>query len=234
MQKKYVIVTGASRGIGEKTLERFQKEDWEIINISRTASAIPSVTQIQLDLADLAAINTHKNVLQEVIPENSQICLVHNAAFYKPDKVDTLQFADVERTFNVNIFAAMLLNQMFIPLMLPDSVIIYIGTTLSTKGVPGSASYSISKHAQVGLMRATCQDLMPKKIRSLCICPGLVNTRLLHETMSQELLTHLLNTQVMGQRLIEPQEIANIIYFCATNPAINGEVIHANLGLASD
>ena len=114
--------------------------------------------------------------------------------------------------------------------MLPGSSIIYIGSTLAEKAVPNSVSYTVSKHAIKGLMKTTCQDLAGTDIQTCCINPGLVDTALLKNTMNKETLDNLLNNTIMGKRLIQPDEIAKIIYFCATTSALNGATIDANLG----
>jgi NAD(P)-dependent dehydrogenase (short-subunit alcohol dehydrogenase family) len=111
------------------------------------------------------------------------------------------------------------------------SSILYVGSTLSEKAVANTASYVTSKHAVVGLMRATTQDLIGEKIHSAAVCPGF--------TATEMLLTHLgdndevrafLEGMSAFHRLIEPKEIAKTLLFCAQNPVINGSVIHANLG----
>ena len=71
--------------------------------------------------------------------------------------------------------------------------IIYIGSTLSEKGVANSCSYVTSKHAVVGLMRSTTQDLVGKGIHTACICPGFTDTEMLknHVGGSKEILVKL-------------------------------------------
>jgi NAD(P)-dependent dehydrogenase (short-subunit alcohol dehydrogenase family) len=89
----------------------------------------------------------------------------------------------------------------------------------------------VSKHAQLGMMRATCQDLMGSGIHTALICPGFTDTEMLR--------THLGDDPEVEQaiagmnsfnRLIEPDEIAELIRWAHHNPVINGAVLHANLG----
>jgi 3-oxoacyl-[acyl-carrier protein] reductase len=122
------------------------------------------------------------------------------------------------------------LNKVFVPVMFPGSSIIYISSLLGKIGVPNHATYIVTKHAMVGLMKATCQDLADKDIRSYCICPGLVNTERLKTTMTKEEIAYILNNKVIGKRMIETAEIAEIILFCAISPALNGTVIEVTLG----
>jgi len=233
MMNKYLIITGGSRGIGEKTICHFLQHSWQVINISRTPCTMTDVINFQIDLSCVNGINQYSESLCDVIKEKSVISLVHNAAFYKRDHVGSLSLTDLQTTLQTNVISPAALNQIWIPQMLPGSSIIYIGSTLSTKGVPENASYIISKHALVGLMKATCQDLLSQHIHTCCICPGLVDTDLLKRSIPEPVVDQIL-TQVMGQRLIEPHEIAKLIFFCADNPIVNGATIHANLGQAEN
>jgi 3-oxoacyl-[acyl-carrier protein] reductase len=230
----FLVITGGSRGIGEKTIERFLQQGWKAINLSRSPCHISDVQNINLDLASPTQIQQKTEQLQHELKNAGKICLVHNAAFYKRDSVDTITLDDLNHTLTVNLSSAVLLNQIIIPNMQPGSSIIYIGSTLSEKAVPNSASYTISKHALVGLMRVTCQDLMDKQIRSCCVCPGLVDTKMLQETMDKETVNYLLENKVIAKRLIAPDEIADVIHFCAISATINGVTIHANLGQVAD
>ena len=115
--------------------------------------------------------------------------------------------------------------------MAEGSSIIYIGSTLSEKAVANSYSYVSTKHAMVGMMRATCQDLAGSGIHTACICPGFTDTEMLraHVGDSNEVLAEIGSMSSYG-RLIEPAEIARTFEFATANPVINGSIIHANLG----
>jgi NAD(P)-dependent dehydrogenase (short-subunit alcohol dehydrogenase family) len=137
----------------------------------------------------------------------------------------------LSETINLNVIAPHRVNQAVLGMMQPGSAIIYIGSTLSEKAVANSFSYVTSKHAVVGMMRATCQDLAGTGIHTACVCPGFTDTEMLrdHVGNNQEILDSLSGLSTFG-RLVRPEEIADTIYFAAENPAINGAVIHANLG----
>lgn len=230
----YLIITGGSRGIGAKTIDRFQQEGWETINISRTPYSNKKVTNIKADLSIPKQLNELKQPLQQALQDAKKICLVHNAAFYQRDCMDTMPIENLYHSLEINVIAPAVLNQIIIPFMPAGSSIIYIGTTLAEKAVPGSASYTISKHAMVGLMKTTCQDLIDKKIYTCCINPGLVDTQLLKETMTPDDIDYLLKNVIVGKRLIEPAEIANLIYFFSTTNVVNGVCVAANTGQVAD
>ena len=125
----------------------------------------------------------------------------------------------------------MLLTAGLRPRMAAGSSIIYIGSTLSEKAVPGRATYVASKHAIVGLMRSTTQDLFGAGIHTACVCPGFTDTEMLRPVLDADpALRDAVLKMVSFGRLLDPKEIADVVAFAAATPAINGAVIHANLG----
>ena len=121
------------------------------------------------------------------------------------------------------------LNRTALAHMQPGSSIIYVGSTLSEKAVPGSFSYVTSKPAMVGMMRATCQDLAGRDIHTACICPGFTDTEMLRHHVPADAMD-VIQAMSAFNRLIHPEEIAETIFWAADNPVINGAIIHANLG----
>ncbi|GAB4393279.1 MAG: SDR family oxidoreductase [Gammaproteobacteria bacterium] len=226
---KYAIITGASRGIGKTCAQLFSEQGWQVISISRQKCEVANVTQLHLDLGK-ASYQELQTALQAVANAD-QICLIHNAAAFYKDSIQTIEQEQWHNSVAVNLTTPIVLNQVLIPWMKAGSAIIYVGSTLAEKAVKNTASYVITKHAQVGLMRATCQDLDNTGIHTCCICPGFTDTEMLRQhTHNDPTILNAITQQVCARRLIQPREIAETIYFCATHPVINGEVIHANLG----
>lgn len=228
---KYLILTGGSQGIGEATIECFMKAGWKSFNLSRHACQLSDVTNIATDLLSDSWESTLTTSLIPKLSDAEQICLVHNAAMFISDQVGAMQVDALQKTFKLNVIAPALLNNLVLPHMPKGSSIIYIGSTLSEKAVAGCATYTTSKHAIAGLMKATCQDLAGQEIYTCCICPGVTDTEMLRERCNHDdsILQQLKQLSV-DERLIEPSEIANVIWFCANNPVMNGTIIHANLG----
>ena len=224
-----VIITGASKGIGRATAELFQTGGHRVINISRTACSVDGVENQLIDLTAADAATKATELAAAIEP--GVIHLVHNAARLTGESVSSIDIAEYRRTIDINIIAPQILNLALLPLMQAGSSIIYIGSTLSEKAVPNSFSYVVTKHAGIGMMRATCQDLAGTGIHTVCLCPGFTNTEMLrdHVGNSDEVLQSIAAGSTFG-RLIEPDEIARSIHFAAENPVLNGAVIHANLG----
>ncbi|MDG2273917.1 MAG: SDR family NAD(P)-dependent oxidoreductase [Halioglobus sp.] len=228
---KVAIITGASVGIGSSTAQKFLDEGFTVFNLARRQCAVDGVRSLVCDLSSQASIDAACDTLKKAMVGCSEVTLIHNASQMKKDSVDDCSSDNLSQVMATNVIAINSLNQHLLPLMPASSSLLYIGSTLSDKAVPGSFSYVISKHAQLGMMRATCQDLMGSGLHTAMICPGFTDTEMLR--------THIgtdpdIEAGVAGMnsfnRLIEPEEIAELICWAHHNPVINGAVLHANLG----
>ena len=229
---KTLVITGASSGIGLETAKVFQNEDYSIVNLSRKKIPLDGSTHLETDLSDSKALENNLHKAVNLVKDSDQICLVHNASNMASDNVEEIDADQMRGVLEVNLVAPAILNRALLPLMNAGSSIIYIGSTLSEKAVPHMASYVTSKHAMVGLMRSTCQDLFGKFVHTACVCPGATRTEMLMKYVGgDESALKLMAKTLSEQRLIEPVEIARTILFCAQNSVVNGSVIHANLGI---
>ena len=204
--------------------------NYRVINISRSDAPHPDIHNQNIDLAeDDAADKIH--ALTTKFKFDGEITLIHNAAELRSDSAVATDTADFRHTLELNVVAPHILNQIFIPIMNPGSSVIYIGSTLSEKAVANTYSYVVSKHAIIGMMRSTCQDLANTGIHTACICPGFTDTEMLraHVGEDREVIQSISELSTFG-RLVTPEEIAKTIMFAVENPVINGAVIHANLG----
>ena len=226
---KYLLITGASAGIGLSAAKLFLDEGYSVINLSRRVCPEKRAMHFTADLSDPNFLNPIMDELEKNLRGAEEIVLVHNAARLTNDKVDSTDSNDFRQIMEINLIASNTLNQNLIPLMKPGSSILYLGSTLSEKAVPNSFSYVTSKHAVIGMMRATCQDLISTGIHTSCICPGFTDTEMLREHVPDEFMDTIREMSAYG-RLVEPGEIAATILWASQNPVINGSVLHANLG----
>jgi NAD(P)-dependent dehydrogenase (short-subunit alcohol dehydrogenase family) len=231
MMQKYLVITGASRGIGLATAKLFLDQGFIVINLSRTPCPLQEVINIPVDLAQQGFEADLKSELLPRLDRAETVVLVHNAARLEKDTVNQIQADSFRQILEINVVAPTILNRLILPLMKPGAAIIYIGSTLSEKAVARAFSYVTSKHAVVGLMRATCQDLIDTGIHTACICPGFTDTQMLRTQLNNDaVILEQIKSMNAQHRLIDPAEIAQAIYFAASQPVLNGAVIHANLG----
>ena len=227
---KLAIITGASSGIGLATARLFHQNGFQVINVSRSATDDDSIIDITCNLAYESTINDLVDSLEPYIVKASEVCLVHNAGKHCNDSADDCDIDGLKMSLAVNILAPSMLNRGVVHLLPATSSVIYIGSTLSEKATRNSYSYTTSKHAVVGMMKATCQDLANKTIHTACVCPGFTDTEMLKRHIPDEQLRQQKGENNAFARLIKPEEVARLILWAHQNPVINGSVIHANLG----
>lgn len=230
MNKK-LIITGGSKGIGLAAIHSFLDRGYQCINISRSSSNTADVLQIHADLSQTSWLDDCAPELLAAIAGASETCLIHNAGMLAKDSVTNCEPANLSTVLQVNVVASQQLNRLVLPHMKPGSSILYVGSTLSEKAVANSCSYVVSKHAVVGLMRSTCQDLAGSGIHTACVCPGFTDTEMLRAHLGDDPAVIDSIAKLNGyERLIESDEIVSVLQFCAAHPVINGSLIHANLG----
>ncbi len=229
-ETKTLIITGASSGIGLATARKFLGEGWQVVNLSRRSCPEPSVHSIEVDMLSPDWLASSLAAIHAQVPEGSHCALVHNAARLVNDALTDAK-ADVFRSLlELNVTVPMMLSAALLPRMAKGSSVLYVGSTLSEKAVAGAMSYVTSKHALLGLMRASAQDLAGSGIHTALVCPGFTDTEMVRSHISDPEVLQAIGANNGFSRLVQPEEIAETVWFCAANPVINGSVIHANLG----
>lgn len=230
---RIAIVTGASSGIGAATARKFLQQGFTVYNVSRRPCPVEGVDNICGDLASRATVSALAEDIETQLQthEPTEICLVHNAALMLKDTVSDTTDANFERAMHINVLAINTLNRHLLPYLKQGSSLLYVGSTLSEKAVAGAFSYVVSKHAQLGMMRATCQDLMGRGVHTALVCPGFTDTEMLRNHIGHDADTiNAISGMNSFNRLIDPEEIAELVVWAHHNPVINGSVLHANLG----
>jgi 3-oxoacyl-[acyl-carrier protein] reductase len=252
-----VVVTGGSAGIGLAIVERFADLDYHVISLARRRCPIDTVESLLVDLGNPEAVaaaiaQVHARIDRvaaaagrvaaaagrvpaaqhrtEPGPSRATIHLIHNAAVMPTDSATGFDAKVFDRTLRLNVTTPAQIDAALIPRMRPGSSIVFIGSTLSDKGIPNRLSYVTSKHALLGLMRATVQDLFGTGIHCLCVAPGFTDTAMLAPGLSSPGFADAVRDMVSFGRLLEPEEIADLVVFATRTPALNGANVHANLG----
>ena len=154
-----LVITGASSGIGYATAQTFLSDGYHVINLSRSGCDIDGVVNFSGDLADPSFIPSISESMGATVADADSLCLVHNAARLGHDTIQDIEADALRQIYEINLVAPTMLNRLLLPHMTDGSSILYVGSTLGEKAVPGSFSYVVSKHASIGMMRASCQDL---------------------------------------------------------------------------
>jgi NAD(P)-dependent dehydrogenase (short-subunit alcohol dehydrogenase family) len=238
--RKTLLLTGASRGIGHATVKRFSSAGWRVITCSRHPfpedcpwEAGPE-DHIQVDLAD--PNNTIEAVaeIKRRLPDGRLEALVNNAGV-SPKEADggrqTTLSTDLRtwgHVFHVNFFASVILARGLI-----DELAATRGAIVNVTSIAGARvhpfagpAYATSKAALAALTREMAHDLGPMGVRVNAIAPGEIDTEILSPG-SEELAR-----AIPLRRLGKPEEVARTIYFLCTPESsyVSGAEIEINGG----
>lgn len=231
MKNKVLVISGGSRGIGFAAIQLFAAAGYSVVNLSRSQPDFEPLHHVTCDFSDARWADACKPRLDAILAEAEEVVLVHNSGLLESDSIESVTAEAMHRVMQVNVVAPSQLNQVVLPHMQKGSSILYVASTLGEKAVANTCSYVCSKHAMLGLMKASCQDLFGRGIHTAAICPGFTQTEMLSDHVGQD--QSVLNAIAEGVsfgRLIAPDEIAETIWFAAQNAVINGAILHANLG----
>lgn len=241
-EKKTLILTGASRGIGHATVKRFSSAGWRVITCSRHPfpedcpwEAGPE-DHIQVDLADPANLAEAVAVMRERLKaQGSRLnALVNNAAISPKGeggaRLDVFN-TDMDawrQVFEVNFFAPVTLARGLVnELKAAKGSVVNVTSIAGTRVHPFAGSaYATSKSALAGLTREMAADFGARGIRVNAIAPGEIDTAILSPG------TEKIVAEIPMKRLGTPEEVARTIYFLCTDQSsyVNGAEIHINGG----
>src|SRR5437868_13576458 len=240
-QRRALLLTGASRGIGHATVKRFSAAGWRVITCSRHAFPencpweMGPEDHIQVDLADSENTNEAIGDIKRRLDDGQLHALVNNAAI-SPKANGGKRLSSIETTIDVweHVFRVNFLAPIMLARGLLNELKSAKGSVVNVTSIAGSrvhpfagAAYGTSKAALAALTREMASDFGPLGIRVNAIAPGELDTSILSPGTS-EIVAH----QIPMHRLGTPDEVAKIIYVLCTDTSsyVNGAEIHINGG----
>ena len=239
-EKRTLILTGASRGIGHATVKRFSSAGWRVITCSRHAFpencpwAAGPEDHIQVDLADPADTERAVAEMRSRLTDGKLHALVNNAAISPKDesggRMNTLETAhDVFRkVFEVNFFSTIWLAQgLKNELAKAHGAIVNVTSSAGSRVHPFAGSaYATSKAAVTALTREMAADFGPWGVRVNAIAPGEIDTAILSPGTDKIVET------IPLRRLGAPAEGAKAIYYLCTDQSsyVTGSELMINGG----
>ena len=237
--RRVMLLTGASRGIGHATVKRFAREGWRIITCSR--QPFPEQCpwgggredHIQVDLAN--PTQTIEAIAEIRDRLNGKLHALVNNAGISPKgeggaRLNTLE-TDLRtwgQVFHVNFFASIILAR-----GLKEELSAAHGAVVNVTSIAGArvhpfagAAYSTSKAALAALTREMAHDFGPLGVRHNAIAPGEIETSIL--SPGTEKIVETLPQRRLGQ----PREVADVIWFLCSDQSsyVTGTEIEVNGG----
>ncbi|MBQ9013960.1 MAG: SDR family oxidoreductase [Bacilli bacterium] len=234
-----VLITGASRGIGRATALKFAQNKYDIalnyysddIKANETKNEIEKYgVKCVLYKCDISNEDEVKKMIDSIWNDFGRIdSLVNNAGIAN----DTLPFEknidDFKRVLDVNLIGTYLVSKYVSKHMNKGSIVNVASTNALNQYYPYSLDYDASKAGVISLTHNLATTLSPN-VRVNAVCPGWVNTDMNKELDDDYIKEECEN--IMLRRFAEPNEIANVICFLASDDAsyINNSVIRIDGG----
>jgi len=235
---KVALVTGASRGIGQAIAKAFADEGAWVALCARSRENLEALAA-ELNQSDGRAVAvpydvTVKDQVAEALQKLSRTwgkldILVNNAGASGRTPMDEPSDDLWHDILSTNLTGAYYTTKASLDLMNSGSGrIVNISSVLGRFGVPGYAAYCTSKHGLIGFTRALALELVSRGITVNAISPGWVSTEMadkgIRETagvigITPEEFREQAIDAVPIRRFIEPEEVAKLVLYLASNDA---------------
>ncbi len=215
---KTVLITGASKGIGKACVEVFQKNGYSVVAPMRK----------EMDLLNTISIQSYLDNLNQDID-----VLVNNAGINPLAIIGEIDFRSAHELLNTNFWAPVMLSNFFAPKMKQRGFgrIVNVSSIWSGVTKPGRSMYASTKAAINAFTRTAAVEFASSNVLINAVAPGYVNTELTELNNSPEQIEQI-KASLPINRLAEPVEIAELIYFLASdkNTFVTGQTIFADGG----
>ncbi len=181
MERKVVLVTGASQGIGQAISRFLHQKDFIVYGTSRKVNPDEPLNNIHMLALDLENAESIHQAVADIIEKEGRIdILINNAGTGISGALEDTTMADYQKYFNAHVFGLMECCQAVIPHMRKQNQgqIINISSIAGVFGLPFRGVYSASKSAVNRLSETLRMELAPWNIYVSIVQPGDFNTNI--------------------------------------------------------
>jgi len=245
LKGKSAVITGCSKGIGEKTLEIFSREGANIFACVRKADTDfkkkiknfqkkykNQIIPVEFDLSNSA--NAKKSADKIILNTKNIDILVNNAGIVQTSLFAMTPARKIKELFEINFFSHITFTQYLLKPMMRNKKgsIIFISSTSGLDGNIGRSTYSASKASLIALSKSMGRELGPYNIRVNCVAPGLIDTQLMRNNTNQKNIDLFVESTSL-KKIGTTEEVANPILFLASDLStyITGQTIRIDGGI---
>jgi 3-oxoacyl-[acyl-carrier protein] reductase len=239
LEKKNIIVTGASGGIGNAIIKKLSEAG---ANILASGTRIEKLEELKKNFEGLKILKfdiSQSDKIEEFIENatnelgGSLDGIVNNAGITQDNLAIRMSLDEWQKVININLTSTFLMSKFAIKKMLKNKSgkIVNITSVVGHTGNLGQANYTASKAGIVAMSKSLAIEYAKKNININCISPGFIKTAMTDKI--DDKFKEVIVSKIPSARLGEPDDIANAVLFLTSDQSnyINGETLHVNGGM---
>ena len=239
LNKKNIIVTGASGGIGNSIIEKLYEKGANILasgtkleKLEELRSKFNKIKILRFDISQITKIEEFIENATDQLGGNLD-CIVNNAGVTQDNLAIRMSIEEWKKVIDINLTSTFLLSKYSIKKMLKSKSgkIINITSVVGHTGNLGQTNYTASKAGIIAMSKSLALEYSKKNININCISPGFIKTAMTEKI--DDKFKDTIISKIPSGRLGEPKDIANAVIFLASDRSdyINGETLHVNGGM---
>ena len=227
MQK--ILVTGATGSLGEAIVKEFAQKGY-FVYIHYNSNKIKA-EEILKDIGNNGELLTFdikdKQSIKDTLKDIEVDVLVNNSGITRDNLFFWMSDEDWEDVIETNLNGMFRVTKAIVPKMIKkkNCSIVNISSVSGIAGNAGQTNYSASKGGIISFTKSLALELGRYKIRVNCVAPGLIESEMTKD------LDKSIAKSIPLRRYGKPQEVANAVYFAATNEYLSAEVINISGGM---
>ena len=239
LEKKNIIVTGASGGIGNAIIKKLSEAG---ANILASGTRIEKLEELKKNFEGLKILKfdiSQSDKIEEFIENatselgGSLDGIVNNAGITQDNLAIRMSLDEWQKVININLTSTFLMSKFAIKKMLKNKSgkIVNITSVVGHTGNLGQVNYTASKAGIVAMSKSLAIEYAKKNININCISPGFIQTAMTDKI--DDKFKEVIISKIPSARLGEPDDIANAVLFLSSDQSnyINGETLHVNGGM---
>ena len=238
MNRKNILITGSSRGIGLETA-KYLSQNHNVYITGRDKAVLSQLCR-ENDFKGFYAVDLCLKDAPKILIENLNTnidILINNAGVYFYNPIDKMTQDEILNSIKLNTIAPYELIKLTVPYMKKQNWgrIINIGSISGVMGEANASTYSMTKASLIGLTKSLALELAQDNITVNIINPGWVDTELINnENLDKDFSKSEIIETIPQRRFVTPLEIAKTCEFLISDSAksITGQSINICAGLS--